>query len=245
MVYKMLLFFFFFSNCTSFCGGYFFPTIKILTPHNYTTSKTGATFLRQFTNGVTGVFHICKQFPMKVKVNTSHVVHPSLGMQVDAKCLIWQKCAPTPHPIFFYTPKQFSSTWVCVRTTSISAIQQTVDVFPAAQPESPASLPLLFFPFHTDFLKFSLFFFCTTHLSHPYHLRGVCALNAVLQMEMSHNKKCIEQATNFIPHYFHLYTPKSASQWPNKDPNMEQHKLVIILTMSRYPSVNSLHYDTG
>lgn len=153
MVYKIL----FFSNCTSFGGGYFFSNHKkywlltIIQP-----LKPGATFLRQYKLLCNRCVPYCKQF--SIKVNISHFVHPSLGMQVDAKCVIWQKCGGVRNipPIFSFTPKQVTQTGEdfklstllirtsvpslclchCVPVNPISAIQQTVNVFPAAQPES-------------------------------------------------------------------------------------------------------------
>lgn len=82
MVYKMLFF-----PTVHFKVEDFFPTIKILTPHNFTTSKTGCN-LSQAVQTVYRCVPLCKQFLFKGKSQHITFCAPWLGMQVDAECMI-------------------------------------------------------------------------------------------------------------------------------------------------------------
>lgn len=96
----------FFFNCTSFGGGYFFPTIKILTPHNYTTSKwklfSGSTNCR-----VTGAFTIASNFLKRLK-STHHTLctllyacRSMLSAWFDRNVVVVMSEAPPPLFFFF------------------------------------------------------------------------------------------------------------------------------------------------
>lgn len=163
---------------------FFFPTIKILTPHNYTTSKTGCNFFSGSTNCyVTGVFHIASKFLVKVVAITSHFVHPSVGMQADAKCMIWQKCGGVrKHSTFFLlhtktgdSDRIWNSIHSCyVRVSPLCVFVPTNPCKPTVS-SGPAGVPNLTCPFSLFLLQYMLcfflafFFFCTTLSLHPSH----------------------------------------------------------------------------
>lgn len=139
-------------------------------------------FSGRITCRVTGVFHIASNFLSYVKVNTSHFVHPSLGMHVDVKCMIWHNCGGIRIPpplLFFYTLKQVTLTdqelKMFLLHTSVTSLR-----------------PLKSLPPHTFFFTPCLFFEplfrCTLLFS-----RGISALKMALQMEMSHNKSALNK----------------------------------------------------
>lgn len=130
---------------------------------------------------LTCVFHIASNFLLKVKVNTSYFVHPSVGMQVNAKCMIWHKCGDLENiQLFFPLHTRAGDTgkwwfklntlmfiWVsplCVYT-SLSSIRLTKCVS-----SGPAGVTNLTCPFslsssHQVFFLFAPLFCCTLLIS--------------------------------------------------------------------------------
>lgn len=156
MVYKML---FFFLQLYIFRWRILFFSIHKNTDSSqlYNLEEWVQLFSGRTNGGGTGVFHYASNFLLKDKVHTSHFVHPSLVMQVDAMCMKWQNCGDRKHPaslplFFLNTPKQESH--LCRSTDWL------IMCFQRSSPSLPPHLPFFLFPLHTMFFR-------TTLLLHP------------------------------------------------------------------------------